>query len=222
MDKHRYRSWAYEGLVVLVFVLCVPNVLQAMNFSFTGTFGGDDDVELFSFSIGTTSTVTMVTRSYAGGILADGTIIQAGGFDPILSLFDSTGDFVDESDDGESPDVGVDPDTEEQFDAFLQVALAPGDYTLALTQFDNFARGFHLSDGFELTGDPFFTAIDGCSNGQFCDGEFNRTNRWALDILNVEVARMPGGSSVIPEPSTLLLLGTGLIGLAGWRLCRRK
>lgn len=48
-------------------------------------------MQLFNFTVGASSTVTLVTKSYAGGILADGTVISACGFDPILTLFDSTG-----------------------------------------------------------------------------------------------------------------------------------
>ncbi len=55
--------------------------VQAADFSFRGNFSTDDEVHLFNFSVGATSTVTLKTLSYAGGTQADGTVISAGGFD---------------------------------------------------------------------------------------------------------------------------------------------
>ena len=52
------------------------------------------------------------------------------------------------------------------------------------------------------------------ANGQFCDDTgANRTNAYALDLINVD------GQAQIPEPGTMILLGTALCAFA-WR--RRK
>lgn len=67
---------------------------SAVDFSFSGMFTGDDDVQLFDFSVGMASLVTFRTLSYAGGTNAAGTVIARGGFDPILALFDSRGFLI--------------------------------------------------------------------------------------------------------------------------------
>jgi len=187
---------------------------SAASFSFTGSFGAQDDVQLFSFTIGSGSTVTMTTLSYAGGVNAAGATISPGGFDPVLSLFDSTGSLLNSSDDGTPPDINTDPSTGEAFDVYFQTLLGPGTYILALTHFDGFAIGPNVSDGF----DPI--TIGGCPNGVFCDSKANnRTPDWALDILNVDQASM--NAATVPEPSSIFLLGVGLL-LAGRGLRKRR
>jgi hypothetical protein len=180
---------------------------NADNFSFTGSFVNDNDVQLFNFIVGAPSTVTLQTYSYAGGTNSAGSLIPRGGFDPILALFDSTGARLAENDDGSN--VPVDPVTGEQFDTFLQIGLAAGSYTVSVMQFDNFSIGPNLSNGFQFDGpgNSTFTAAFGCSQGFFCDvtGD-NRDGHWAFDVLNVASASTP---AVIPGP----IVGAGLPGL---------
>jgi len=98
--------------------------------------------------------------------------LPGGGFDPVLSLFDSANLFITDADDGSS---NVDIVTGEAFDTFFQPVLTAGTYTVVITQFDNFFSGGFgdpLSTGFDLTGDPFFTGVFGCTAGQFCDFSF--------------------------------------------------
>lgn len=192
---------------------------SAASFSFTGSFTADDDVELFTFELDSSATVTLTTLSYAGGLNSDGLLIVPGGFDTVLSLFDSTGALLVENDDGAAPDVGVDPVTGETYDAFIQALLGPGSYILALTQFDNHVIGGNLSNGFDRTGLPAFTSIYACSNGAFCDSTTaNRTSSWAVEILEVDRA---SGSATVPEPASILMLGLGLVALAGGLKKRR-
>ena len=62
--------------------------------SFTGALNdinGDpdpDQIRSVFFTADGTSTINFRSYSYAGGTTADGTIIAAGGFSPVLTLFD--------------------------------------------------------------------------------------------------------------------------------------
>jgi hypothetical protein len=74
-------------LAALAAMVLVSTPAAAADFSFTGNFTQDDNVQLFNFVVGAPSSVTLRTWSYAGGTNAAGTTIARGGFDPILALF---------------------------------------------------------------------------------------------------------------------------------------
>ena len=181
----------------------------AANFSFTGNFARDDDVQLFRFAVEGSSLnlVTLATRSYAGGANSAGVVLPPGGFDPVIALFDGAGTLIAEDDDGS--DV-PDPVTGLSLDAFLQIGIPAGGYFVALTQSPNFALGPSLAEGFELAGIGDFA-------GGFVDAFGNpRDGDWALDILSVASAATIAAE--IPAPGTLWLLGVALLGLALQRL----
>lgn len=206
---------ALKALSLSILLSTVAFSAQALNFSFTGNFSADDDVQLFEFTVGGASDIVLRSYSYAGGTMADGTVIAAGGFDPILALFDSTGALIDQQDDG--TDVPADPVTGSLYDTNLTVSgLAAGKYIVAIMQYDNFPVGTLLTDGFERS-DPTFTAEYDCTNKMFCDVDgYNRSSFWAFDILNVEAAST---SAPVPLPATLplALAGFGALGLAARR-----
>lgn len=205
-------------------ILIGSTSVHAADFSFTGTFRQDDDVQLFNFAVGAPSNVTLRTWSYAGGTNAAGAIIPRGGFDPILALFGPTGALIDQNDDGS----GVATDLSgAAYDTLLSSLLAPGNYTVAVMQFNNFAIGPNLVDGFTRTGEGNFTGSvnfnAACANvPSFCDVsgnlDFNaRTNAWAFDILGVQSADVVN----VPVPAALPLMAAGL-GLFGWFARRRS
>ena len=175
----------------------------AANVSFTGNLASDNDVQLFSFTLAADADVTLRTWSYAGGMNAGGSAIGAGGFDPIVSLFSGLGGaalLIGANDDGTG--VAVDPSTGFAFDSLLEVlALPAGTYTVALSEFDNFANGPTLDDGFLG------------NNVQGFDG---RSAAWALDILGVDAA------SRIPEPTSLALALFGLAAAGAGAANRRR
>ena len=213
---------------LLLLAVLGASAALADNFSFQGTFTADDNVQLFNFTVGSTSTVTLITWSYAGGVDAAGVTIPRGGFDPILAVFDSTGAQINQNDDGGS-NVPADSVTGEQYDTYLQSTLAAGTYTVSVMEYDNFANGPNLSDGFARTGQGNFTSEFGCSEGKFCDvsgvPEGNsRNGNWEFDILGVNSASTSGGGSTVPEPAStgLLLLGLGGLAAVGKKLRARR
>ncbi|HEU4855015.1 MAG TPA: DVUA0089 family protein [Nitrosospira sp.] len=174
---------------------------NAADFSFAGEFNHNDEVQEFNFTVAEAAAdVTLRTWSFAGGTNAQGTVIERGGFDPIVSLFDgSTAAQISHNDDG---GLVHDPVSGLSYDSFLMNNLSAGSYTATVTQYRNFPVGT-LADGF---------------GGSFQTNFSDRDSHWALDVLNVESASL-GASYIsavgpIPEPETyaLLLAGLGLIG----------
>ena len=168
------------------------------DYSFSGNLAGDNDVQLFNFTVGAASTVTLRTWSYAGGTNAAGNLIAEGGFDPILALFDSTGLLINQNDDGGSL-VAADSVTGAHYDTYLSSVLSAGDYTVAVMQYANFALGPNLSSGFQGSGTTNFRDVTGDL----------RTSAWEFDILNVAQASTTG----VPDGGDSLLLVSAGLGL---------
>lgn len=203
------------SLAALLVTAANSGQASTQNFSFTGTFSGDADVYSVDFSFRQTSTVTLISYSYAGGTMADGTAIAAGGFDPILAIWDRAGDLWEENDDG--PELlPADPVTGYTLDThMILIKLPGGSYTVTIAQSPNVAAGNNLSQGFTQT-DPFATAAYGCSNRQFCDiTSDNRTSFWAFDMLGLKSPGVPS----IPVPATFPLV---VAGLGALRLVSRR
>ncbi len=200
------------GLLLGLGALSTPTF--AADFSFTGNLPNDNSVLLFSFTIAAPGNVTVRTYSYAGGTNADSATIPAGGFDPILSVFDSSGALVDDNDDDDTGTVAADPVSGEEWDTYLEMtALPAGQYTVAVSQYANFAIGPNLSNGFE-----------GSDTSGFVDDEgFTRTSAWAFDVLNADSAELSdtitGGSSAVQVPMLsewmLMVLALLLATVAG-------
>lgn len=201
--------------------LAAPLMATAADFSFTGNLSNDDQVQLFQFSLAGSASVTLRTYSYGGGTMADGTVIPAGGFDPILTVFDASGTIIDENDDGACPPLTIDPTTSSCYDTFLAVSLNAGDYTVAVSQFSNFPIGPTLSDGFEGSD---------TSNFEDASGDI-RTSAWAFDVLNADAAEEgeavgetdTGPAEAIPTMAVWAqALLAAMLALIGYRASRRR
>ena len=203
-----------SSIAALFFALALVPANAAI--SFTGVFLQDDEEATFSFTVAAPANVLFQTYGYAGGTNGNGTAISPGGFDPVLSLFDSAGTLIAFNDD--NPVAPVDPVTGVGLDSLISIILTTGSYTLVLTQSDNYPIGPDLAAGFTRTGQGNFTgpAFTG-SPGSFWDfTPAQRNGAWALDIDGDGVA-VPG----VPEPGTFGTLSFGLGGLLFF-LNRRK
>ena len=157
---------------------------SATSTSYTGNLAGDDDVQSFVFTVNAPSTVVLRSWSFAGGTNAAGTLIADGGFDPILTLFDSDGGFIVANDDDEDFSA-VDLASGNQYDSYIISDLVAGNYTVSITQFSNFAIGPNLSNGFPGSDETDFGGRD---------------NHFAFDVV----------VSSVPESQTGVLLALGL------------
>jgi hypothetical protein len=206
------------GLVILAFCL-FAGVATAGNLSFSGVFTQDDQLQVFLFTAPSAG-ATVRTWSYAGGTNANGQKFLAGGFDPVLSVFDASGGLlgssllVDSNNDGAG--VAADPVTSNAFDSLLVLGAA-GTYALVLSENDNLP-GPTYADGFTRSGQGNFTGgANGCGDQvPFCEDPFLplRTGQWAVDILGGDAV-----TAATPEPASMLLLVSGIVGLG---LLRRR
>ena len=224
-----------SGRMVLASVIGTLGTLHAASFSFSSFFTQDDQRQVITFD-GASGSVTIVTFGYAGGVNQAGQVIPAGGFDPVLSLFDATGglnsssNLVAFTDSTGCGGVNQDPTTLSCFDEKLVLTtLLPGNtYALVLTQSDNLPFGPTYGDGFSQDGNGNFTPSEfGCGASSFCDANVPssaRTGNWALDILGV---RSAVGPSSVPEPGGPWMPAGGagglvLLAIRRWRQDRRS
>jgi hypothetical protein len=191
----------------LLLALLLPQAALASPVSYAGTFTSDDKVQLFTFQVGISGTVTLRTFGYAGGVDDAGDTIAAGGFDPVLTLYDGSGMFLETNDDGPCGVVGQDATTGNCFDSYMSLLLEAGSYTLALTEADNLPLG-DLPDSFSQVGNGNFTCPEFLGQaGGFCDASpSQRSANYEVDISTPNA-----GLSPTPEPAPFLLLLTGCV-----------
>src|SRR5215469_11243417 len=121
----RNHHWILKILSAVLILspgfICIPTAIYAANITQTGLFTRDDEVQLFTVRIATSSEIDVRSYGYAGGITSMGTVTPSGGFDTVLTLFTSSGVFLAENDDGTG--VAIDPLTGQASDARLTANL---------------------------------------------------------------------------------------------------
>ncbi len=157
----------------------------------TGTLPNQGQVLEASFTITSTSRLSMFTDSYGGGTSVNGSTQAPGGFMPSMVLFNAAGNYVA----GETfPFGNTDPVTGLKGDASITVAsLSAGSYIVALSdwQVQQPPTATNLSDGF----------INYGSGTSFIDVQGNlRTGSYALNVSATPSA------STTPEPATVWLV----------------
>ena len=201
-------------MLVVAGLALASQAAGAVTFTSSGNFARDDQVTFIPINLDAIGVLSVTSIGYAGGIDASGVVVPRGGFDTMLFLYNSAGSLLAQSDDG----IGVptDPTTGLASDAAFSIGLAAGPYTLAVTQYDNFALG-DLSAGFSRAGSGNFTpGLNGCSATAFCDTSgAARTGHWAINVSTINV-------SAVPEPSAVALMLAGLATLGGLHRRRKQ
>jgi hypothetical protein len=206
--------------------------LSAGSLFFTGTLSSPESVFEDTFTLTAADTVTVQTWGFGGGTNAEGQPITAGGFDPLIALFNGSGptativtdgsgnpladadnqanapwSFVGNCPPAGTVTIGADSDCG---DDYMQVGLLAGTYTLLLSDANYIPNAVYddgtLSEGFsDLTAGVFQT----CDTDGSC---ITPSANYAVDIVITST----------PEPGALSLLGIGFAGLTGLKQFRKQ
>ncbi len=134
----------------------VTLVAPAYGASFTGSLANADAIASLPF-ISTGSQLRFQSYSYNGGTNAAGTVIPAGGFSPVLTIFNPNGTYFNEYAAAE--------------DLNFTATLLPGNYQAVISatgRFFDFPNKTNISQGFD-------------GSGEF----FGRNANYAVDIVAV-------------------------------------
>lgn len=150
---------------------------------------------VYSFSVATPSSMQAVTVSYA-----------LGGFEPYLSLFDASGDFLASTFFGTNCPAGaqINPASGDCFDVLLDGGtVGPGSYQIAISAFENLTLAENFGSGALADG---FAGLGNLASGEDLHYVFNVT------LTPV---------SPVPEPSFTWLAGAAAVLGSLCRLYKR-
>lgn len=183
--------------------------------NFNGTFSQDDNVVLFTYTVAVAGPVNVYTTSFTTDVSNNPT----GGFSPILTVFDSTGQWLfDNSGFGAQTNASL-----------TWVSDAGAQYIVALTEYDNYSIASgddgNLSEGFVEAGNGNFTAnppFNPSLPGGFYDGTggLQTTGDWAVTFTADDTQGLQAGE--VPEPGPLSLAGAGLALILGCKPLRKR
>jgi len=159
------------------------------------------------FTVSDTSTMQAITFSYGGGVNGNGQTIAQGGFEPYLSLFDASGNFLASTFFGTTCPTGANTNTlsGQCFDELLDGGtLAPGSYQIAISAYENFSFAENYGTGTLADG---FTGLGNLNAGEDL--------HYAYDVILTS-------TSPVPEPSAGWLLGGLMMVLAAGRTIRSR
>jgi hypothetical protein len=232
-------------LIILTVMVVGAGVAHASptGVSYVGTLATPQSAFEVTVDLSASSTITLQTYGFGGGVNQAGTTISPGGTDPFVAIFSGAGPGATILTDGSSNPFGTSLDltnydnpgdlTDGEDFVGCGPAGAPviggsaqcGDITMTLPSLAAGVYTVVLSDGNYVAGAVYDngTLGEGFSDltaGGFCNLLINGVNcpntsgAYALDITG-----LPPGStvSVTPEPASLVLWITGLAGV-GWRV----
>jgi hypothetical protein len=175
---------------------------NATTVSYSGTLSGDDQDQLFAYTLTSSSDVIFQSSSYASG-----------GFVPVISVFDSTGMEIGSDGGDQTCYAGMSASAATGMcnDAYLAADLKAGSYTLAITEFYNVPVGPNISDGFLMQGQGNFTGPTCGATGAF----------YETDVAPCvqDTGNFAFTATTTPEPSTIWL---GALPLVLFGLARRR
>jgi hypothetical protein len=160
-----------------------------------------------SFNVPVSSLMTAVSFSYGGGTNGNGAAIARDGFEPYLSLFDASGNFLASTFFGTTCPAGANTntDTGQCFDVQLDGGvLAPGNYAIVISAFENMSFAENAGSGTLADG---FTGLGNLATGE--DLHF------AFDVILQN-------ASPVPEPARLSLMGCAALLALGVTRKRRE